>query len=303
MNIEFKCPQCGQMVECDEEFIGHVAQCPHCGKGIVVPRGTESSAIPHIRPRTIAPDLQPNKGRRIGVVHVKSKRNEEPPQNVSTASPRHDADCGNNDPGLPQFPSESSITKSFAWYWIVRLILVIVVSVATVFAMKYLSEWLLTRLGALQLSSGHKKIYRFFYYSATFLGIALIVVLDIVASLKLSYWCYKKFVVDELFGESYARKKLSSWLIPILIGSGVGLLIPWNVLLPVLGIYGCSVWSVTIWLGLDYCMFRFISVKLLSGRKMTINPTWLCAAILFCILVVMVFGFGRIIHEIHVTLE
>ena len=38
MNFEFKCPQCGQTVEADESFRGQVAQCPHCGKGIVVPR-------------------------------------------------------------------------------------------------------------------------------------------------------------------------------------------------------------------------------------------------------------------------
>ena len=39
MNFEFKCPQCGQMVEADEAYRGQVAECPHCGKGIVVPRG------------------------------------------------------------------------------------------------------------------------------------------------------------------------------------------------------------------------------------------------------------------------
>ena len=38
MNFEFKCPQCGQMVEADEAYRGQVAECPHCGKGIVVPR-------------------------------------------------------------------------------------------------------------------------------------------------------------------------------------------------------------------------------------------------------------------------
>ena len=38
MNFQFKCPQCGQVVMADEEDRGHVAECPHCGKGIVVPR-------------------------------------------------------------------------------------------------------------------------------------------------------------------------------------------------------------------------------------------------------------------------
>ena len=38
MNFEFKCPQCGQMVETDESYRGQVAECPCCGKGIVIPR-------------------------------------------------------------------------------------------------------------------------------------------------------------------------------------------------------------------------------------------------------------------------
>ena len=38
MNFEFKCPQCGQMVVADEAYRGQVAECPHCGKGIVIPR-------------------------------------------------------------------------------------------------------------------------------------------------------------------------------------------------------------------------------------------------------------------------
>lgn len=37
--FKFNCPQCGQAVETDEDNRGHVAECPHCGKGIVVPRG------------------------------------------------------------------------------------------------------------------------------------------------------------------------------------------------------------------------------------------------------------------------
>ena len=38
MNIQFKCPQCGQMVETDESAIGQTASCPYCDKRIFVPK-------------------------------------------------------------------------------------------------------------------------------------------------------------------------------------------------------------------------------------------------------------------------
>ena len=36
--FKFNCPQCGQEIEADEAYRGQVAECPHCSKGIVVPR-------------------------------------------------------------------------------------------------------------------------------------------------------------------------------------------------------------------------------------------------------------------------
>ena len=38
MNIQFKCPQCGQMVETDESAIGQTASCPYCDTRIIVPK-------------------------------------------------------------------------------------------------------------------------------------------------------------------------------------------------------------------------------------------------------------------------
>ena len=35
--FQFKCPQCGQVIEADESFRGQVAPCPFCEKNIVVP--------------------------------------------------------------------------------------------------------------------------------------------------------------------------------------------------------------------------------------------------------------------------
>ena len=48
MNIEFKCPQCGQLVTVDEAYRGQVVQCPKCEKGIVVPRGRTVSGSPRV---------------------------------------------------------------------------------------------------------------------------------------------------------------------------------------------------------------------------------------------------------------
>ena len=45
MNFEFRCPQCGLTVETDEANRGQVAACPHCGKGIVVPRGAAELSV------------------------------------------------------------------------------------------------------------------------------------------------------------------------------------------------------------------------------------------------------------------
>ncbi len=36
--FEFKCPQCGHVVEAEESVRGEVVECPYCGKGIVVPK-------------------------------------------------------------------------------------------------------------------------------------------------------------------------------------------------------------------------------------------------------------------------
>ena len=44
--FDFTCPQCGVTVEADDSYRGMVLECPSCGKGIVVPRGT-----PALRPK------------------------------------------------------------------------------------------------------------------------------------------------------------------------------------------------------------------------------------------------------------
>ena len=55
--FKFKCPQCGQTIEADESFRGQTAECPYCGKGIVVPRGATKSVgrLTATRPRAAMP--------------------------------------------------------------------------------------------------------------------------------------------------------------------------------------------------------------------------------------------------------
>lgn len=48
--FEFKCPQCGGAIEADDSFRGQTVECPHCGKGIVVPRGSVPDRKVQLRP-------------------------------------------------------------------------------------------------------------------------------------------------------------------------------------------------------------------------------------------------------------
>ena len=50
----FNCPQCKQQLEADEEMRGLVVLCPHCEKGIVVPKKKTGSALLK-KPQELAP--------------------------------------------------------------------------------------------------------------------------------------------------------------------------------------------------------------------------------------------------------
>ena len=53
----FKCPQCGADIEADDSFRGQVAECPSCGKGIVIPRNITNKPSPSVRLRPVSRDL------------------------------------------------------------------------------------------------------------------------------------------------------------------------------------------------------------------------------------------------------
>ena len=53
----FKCPQCGADIEAEDSFRGQVAECPSCGKGIVIPRNITNKPSPSVRLRPVSRDL------------------------------------------------------------------------------------------------------------------------------------------------------------------------------------------------------------------------------------------------------
>jgi len=55
MNVEFNCPQCGQLVTVDEAYRGQVVECPKCEKGIVVPRNASCVPTVSVVPETTSP--------------------------------------------------------------------------------------------------------------------------------------------------------------------------------------------------------------------------------------------------------
>lgn len=84
-------------------------------------------------------------------------------------------------------------------------------------------------------------------------------------------------------------------MIPIFVNIALSLLMPMGLEIAALGVYGYIVWGLTIWIVVDYLMFRFISVNLLCGKE--IDTRWICPAILFCIFIVVMYGFARIVEN------
>ena len=265
MNIEFKCPQCGKSVECDETFRGQVAECPYCGKGIVIPRETPRIQMPKT-------PMQRNRGdEKATGVHA-------PNVPSSNSQPNHvkvDA--------LP-IPSETECLKAWAKYWFARLLIAFFVS----FGLGFLGGF----VGSLTGCAPFTGLPREFHWRMAHLVVYAALIVGIYAILRLAWLAYKRFAVRVLLSEHSASNMLSSWLAPIMVNVAVNLLMPMGLQIAVLGVYGYIVWCFTIWIVVDYLMFRFVSVNLLCGRD--IDSRWICPAILFGIFVVVMFGFAQI---------
>ena len=112
---------------------------------------------------------------------------------------------------------------------------------------------------------------------------------------ELTFLAYRRYAVRKLFMNQQTCNVISSWIVPILVNVALSLLMPANIQIAVLGIYGYVVWALTIWVVIDYCMFRFVSVRLLFGQK--VDSRWICPAVLFCIFIVVMYGFARIVEN------
>lgn len=180
-------------------------------------------------------------------------------------------------------PPESACLKSWAWYWLTRLLIVLVVSSI----LGVLGGFVGGITGCAPVVDWPKefpeRMAHVVVYVAWIGGIILI--------WRLAWWGYKKFAIRNLVGDS-ASNMFSSWFLPILVNTALSLLMPMSLQISVLGVYGYVVWCITIWIVVDYLMFRFISVNLLFGKK--IDSRWICPAVLFSIFIAVMYGFARI---------
>lgn len=259
--MEFKCPQCGQSVETDESYAGQVARCPHCERGIVIPRGK------------LKQDLLRGK---VKLDEQQGRPKVEVPRNV--AMERNDSS------NMPSFPTEKKCLKAWVRYWLGRLLIIFAVS----FIVGFLAGFVGSLTGRVPFHEWPEENTQRLAHVVVYVAL----VAGIYGCWRWSWGCYRRFAIRGLFGEDSACNQMSSWFVPILVNIAVSMLMPVSLQLSVLGVYGYIVWGLTVWVVIDYCMFRFISVRLLCGQK--IDERWICPAILFCIFIVVTYGFARI---------
>lgn len=184
--------------------------------------------------------------------------------------------------------SEIKLLKTWALYWLARLLVGCAITVVVVVADVIVAnlsgsipffEW---PQSGVDNCIAHMLVY-------------VVLALGIYAVLHVSCICYKIIVVRGVFSSYKVFNVLASWLVPILINVVLGLLMPVNIQISVLGVYGYLVWCLTIWLVIDYCMFRFLSIRMLCGQR--IDGRWICPAILFCMFIMMMYGVANMLVE------
>ena len=259
MNI--KCPNCGTEYEVDNEWYGQYTECEFCGVGFVAGALQTRDAILNECKRVRAP----------------RKR-----QSEASLSRQNLVVTGSS--GLP---SGSLCLKAWAKYSFMRLLIVFVVP----FPLLLLGGFVGGLTGCAPFMDWPRdfpeRLAHIVIYAAWIFGICMI--------WRLAWWGYKRFVVRNLFPAHSASNMFLSWIVPILVNTALSLLMPMSLQIAVLGAYGYMVWCFTIWIVVDYLMFRFISVNLLCGKE--IDTRWICPAILFCIFIVVMYGFASIVRQ------
>ena len=139
-NIEFKCPQCRNAVSVDGSYRGQVVECPHCGKGIVIPRGAPVKTSQNMQSgqtlrhgKRISPSVDRNS-------HIPGISGREPlSRSHSSVSLRS---AGQNDsPPIIPLPSEGECHGSYISYWFAKFLLCVLFGSIVGFAAGYLNSY------------------------------------------------------------------------------------------------------------------------------------------------------------------
>lgn len=294
MNI--KCPHCGTEYEIEKKDMYRYTKCQVCGKGFVVGSDTSLLSSKPSPPKPSSPT--PSNVPRVPTSST-------PPRQRETKVPRsHPFSASSFAAGarqaeksatgvavdsssLPPHITESDCLKAWATYWLERLLIICVVSSVVGLAIGFISGLTGTTPFMGWPKEGAHRMAHIVAY--------VVMALGLYGAYELAFLSYRRHAVRKLFVGQQTCNVVSSWIIPILVNIALGLLMPMKIQMAVLGIYGYVVWAFTIWIVVDYLMFRFLSVNLLCGKG--IDTRWICPAVLFCIFIVVMYGFARIIEN------
>ena len=92
--FKFKCPQCNGHIEADDSFCGQTVACPHCNKGIVVPRNANNIPTNQVASQPVHPTRTPQAVGAPEHVYVAKQNNFIPRiEPYSTYPNRNDNNC------------------------------------------------------------------------------------------------------------------------------------------------------------------------------------------------------------------
>ena len=291
--MDIKCPHCGTEYDVEKQDMYRYTKCEVCGKGFIVGADTSllSSKPSPPKPSSPTPSTVP----RAPTSSTPPRRRETPAQRPRPSAAKSFASgmrslekpTADTSAHLPPHITEAECLKAWAIYWVERLLIIVVVSSVVGIASGFIASITGTAPFMGWPKEGEHRVAHILAYAVMGIGVYGIY--------ELAFLSYRRCAVRMLFMGQQTCNVVSSWIIPILVNVALGLLMPANIQIAVLGIYGYVVWALTIWVVVDYCMFRFVSVRLLFGQK--VDSRWICPAVLFCIFIVVMYGFARIVEN------